>query len=188
MGLLLNNQDTAFFVRELTRKLGMQINGVRNELDNLLQAGLVIETDSPTGTQVDDRAAGQKKYYKLNAQSMLYPEMRALFLKARMVTEKDFVRRLAETGSVTYLALTGFFCGADDAPTDIFIVGRVNKERMLSQIKAFEKEIGREINYTLMTPQEYKYRRDVTDKFLYSILESKKIVVVDSADEVVPAV
>jgi hypothetical protein len=34
-----------------------------------------------------------------------------------------------------------------------------------------------------MLPQEYKYRRDVTDRFLYSILESPKIVMVDTLSE-----
>ncbi len=62
-------------------------------------------------------------------------------------------------------------------------MGRVNRTKLVSVIRNFEREVGREINYTVMTPQEYKYRRDVTDKFLYSILESKKIAIVDKIGE-----
>ena len=34
-----------------------------------------------------------------------------------------------------------------------------------------------------MTPQEFKYRSDITDRFLYDILENKKIVVIDTLTE-----
>ena len=39
--LFLHNPEQAFFVRQLSRKIGAQINGVRNELDNLVDLGLV---------------------------------------------------------------------------------------------------------------------------------------------------
>ena len=39
--------------------------------------------------------------------------------------------------------------------------------------------MGRPINYTLMDMKEFKYRKDITDIFLYSILEGSKIIVVD---------
>jgi hypothetical protein len=81
------------------------------------------------------------------------------------------------------MALTGFFVGQEHAPTDIFIVGKISKDRATALIRAFEREVGRELNYTVMTQQEYKYRRDVTDRFLCSILDSKKIVVLDSVSE-----
>lgn len=190
--LFLNNPKEAYFVRELTRKIGAQINAVRNEIQNLMATGVVIATDAPPAADEADkkpqeaRSAGQRKYYRLNPDSLLYPELRALFLKARILLEKDFVHKLGAAGSVQYLALTGSFVGLDGAPTDIFIVGKINKDKIGALIKNFEREIGREVNYTVMTPQEYRYRRDVTDRFLYSILEGKKIVVIDAMQEKVP--
>jgi hypothetical protein len=189
--LFLQNQKEAFFVRELTRKIGAQINAVRNELDNLIELGLIEVVD---GSARPDASLGsgearvkmpktQKKYYRLNTESLLCPELRALFMKSRVLLEKDFVQRLAQTGSVSYLVMTGQFVGLEQAPTDLLVVGRLNRDRIASLIRSFEREVGREINFTVMTPQEYKYRRDVTDRFLYSILESKKIVVIDTISE-----
>lgn len=183
--LFLQDHKTAFFVRELTRKIGAQINSVRNELDNLVDLGIVTavkETAAETRS-VGDRSSGQRKYYRVNAESFLFNELRALFFKARLLMEKDFVQKLVKAGQVQYLALTGYFAGLEGAPTDIFIVGRINRDKTASVIRAFEREIGREVNYTVMTPQEFKFRKDVTDKFLYSILESQKIVVVDTVTE-----
>jgi hypothetical protein len=46
-------------------------------------------------------------------------------------------------------------------------------------MKSFERELGREINYAVMTKQEFAYRRSLTDRFLYGILEGRKIVAVN---------
>ena len=83
-------------------------------------------------------------------------------------------------GTVRYLVLTGIFVGFIGAPTDLFIVGSIKKEKLSRLIRKFEKELNYEINFTLMPMSEYKYRRDITDRFLYSILENKKIVVIDT--------
>lgn len=189
--LFLRNPQEAYFVRELGRKIGSQINAIRNELENLLKMGVVVATEGPEETAELVRAvrkargkrSTQRKYFRLNTEALLYPELRALFMKAQVLLEKDFVRRITEAGSVSYMALTGFFVGEEGSATDIFIVGKISKERATALIRGFEREVGRELNYTVMTPQEYKYRRDVTDRFLYSILESKKIVVLDTVSE-----
>ncbi|MBI4457441.1 hypothetical protein HY633_00570 [Candidatus Uhrbacteria bacterium] len=183
--LFLANPKQPFFVRELTRKIAAQINAVRNELKTLETLGIVEASEAPLASAVaaEAVAAAQRKYYRLNTESLLYPELRALFLKARMVTEKDFVKKIAEAGAIQYLALLGSFVGTEGAPTDMVVVGKVNRDKLAGLIRNFEKEIGREVNYTVMTPQEYKYRRDVTDRFLYQIFDGKKIVVIDEMNE-----
>lgn len=189
--LFLNNSKDAFFVRELTRKIGAQINAVRNELDNLVDMDLVsVVTDVDADGNVEEsarpknrRSMQQRKYYRMNTDSLLYPELRALFMKARVMLEKDFVRKLTAAGPISYLALTGFFVSEEPGPTDLLVVGKVNRDKLAAVIRNFEREIGREVNYTVLTPQEYRYRRDVTDRFLYSILESRKLVVIDTMSE-----
>ncbi|MBN1585595.1 hypothetical protein JW899_04490 [Candidatus Uhrbacteria bacterium] len=194
----MHNPKEAYFVRELTRRVGAQINAVRTELKNLQDMELVVEVDDPeseglsfdgdgakTGKERPKRqSSGQRKYFRLNADSLVYPELLALFTKSRVLMEKDFVRRLASVGSISYLVLTGTFTGEKESPTDMLIVGRVKRERLAPMIRSFEKEIGKEVNYTVMTPQEFRYRKDVTDRFLYSILESKKLTVIDTISEV----
>lgn len=190
--LFLNKPSEAYFVRELTRKIGAQINAVRNELGNLVKMEMLSVVQDPSsdpessegaGASKLSNVSGKRKYYALNTESLLYPELRALFLKSRVLLEKDLVRKITRAGSVSYLVLTGHFVGEEDGETDMFLVGRVNRTKLTSVIRDFEREIGCELNYTIMTPQEYKYRRDVTDVFLYKILESKKIVVIDTLTE-----
>ncbi len=188
--LFLNNAKGAFFVRELSRKIGAQINAIRNELENLVGMGIISvvtdvddSEDETKGRAKNRRSVQQRKYYRLNQDSLLYPELRALFMKSQVMLEKDFVRKLASAGSISYLALTGFFVSEEPSPTDLLIVGKLNGDKLASVIRNFEREVGREVNYTVFTTQEFRYRRDVTDRFLYSILESRKLVVVDALAE-----
>jgi DNA-binding Lrp family transcriptional regulator len=185
--LLLNNPTRPFFVRELSRRVGAQINAVRNEIENLTHLGLLVASEaSPDGAEEEGanaprrRAAGQRKYFRINSDSVIFPELRDLFAKSQVLLEKEFVQKLAGIGPVAYLALSGFFVSEESAPTDVFVVGRVSRDKVAAVVKSFEREVGREINFTVMTPQEYRYRHSVTDRFLYGILEARKIVIIDT--------
>lgn len=162
--------EDKFFVRELTRKLTLQLNSVRRELQNLENFGLIISEGG--GLQ-------KKKYYKLNRDFVLYKELKALFSKSEVFLENQLVESLKNLGRVNLLILTGHFVGLADSPTDMLIVGKLNRRGLAEKIASFEKEIAHEINYTLLSAAEYRYRKDLTDKFLYKIMENKKISLVD---------
>ncbi len=174
--LFLDYPKKAFFVRELARTLGAQLHSIRRELENLESLGL-LQVVPGTGAEEEDDT--QKKYYAMQTEFILYPELRALFLKARLLIEKDLVHRLQEMGRIQYLALTGMFVGLSEWPTDIFIVGSINRKKVRTLIRRFEKELRQDINYTIMTRPEFKYRREITDRFIFNVLENKKIVIID---------
>ena len=78
------NQDQEFFVRELTRLLGEQINSIRRELINLADIGVV-------GSTTKDN----KVFYSLNKVSKLYDGLDSMFAaesdeeKKNSLTEKQ---------------------------------------------------------------------------------------------------
>jgi len=59
------------------------------------------------------------------------------------------------------------------------IVGKFNKVKLARLIKELEDGLSKEINFTVFNDREFKYRKDITDVFLYSILEGKKMVIID---------
>ncbi|MFH1866521.1 MAG: winged helix-turn-helix domain-containing protein [Patescibacteria group bacterium] len=166
--LFLVSPDTAFFVREITRKIDEQLNSVRRELANLLSLGLVTTV-----------AQGDKKYYQLNKKFALVKELGDLLLKSQILLEQNFIKSMKETGRLRYLLLTGSFTGVKHSQTDVLIVGQVNKAMLVSAIERFQRQIGREINYTLLSTRDYNERRSIGDKFLLTVLNNPKVVVVD---------
>ncbi|MBI4092839.1 MAG: hypothetical protein HY420_02845 [Candidatus Kerfeldbacteria bacterium] len=162
------NQDRAYFVREMVRKTGEHLNSVRREVKNLHRIGFVREINQ-----------GKKKFYQVNTEHGLFPEFKALLFKAQVLEQRKTLRELQRIGRIKYLCLTGFFSGLEHTVTDVLIVGSINRLKLKKLLRRFQLDFDRPLNYTVMTPSEFRYRNDLTDRFLYTILENPKIVIVD---------
>ncbi len=182
--LFIDNPEQAYFVRELTREIDAQINSVRRELANLVDLEIVRILEEPPAQAVKEweeppKGLNKKKFYQLNQSFVLFEEIVALFSRSHLMLEKDLMKKLAQIGNVYVLIMTGVFTNFTESPTDLLIVGNVNKAELVEIIQLFEQKIGKEVNYTIMPLKEFEYRRDITDKFLYDILVGPKITVVD---------
>ena len=47
-------------------------------------------------------------------------------------------------------------------------------------MKKLQANFDNEIRYTIMNLREFNYRRDITDRFLYTILENKRVTLIDT--------
>lgn len=169
-----------FFVKQLSRDFKMQINSIRRELENLENFGILLTGINSTKEGEEKNGNLQdKKYYRANPEFVLFDEVKTLIVKAQILYEKDFVMKLRTTGKIKLLILSGLFVNNPNSVVDLFLVGKFNKIKLLKLIKDLESGLGKEINYTIFEPNEFKYRRDITDVFLYSVLDGKKMVVID---------
>lgn len=171
--LFLTHSDKHFFVRELTRLIDEHINSVRRELQHLEELGL-IKTKSEQ----------RKKYYSVDTSFSLYPELKALILKSRLTLEKQFVSKLQSLGHISYLSLMGYFVDDTASAIDLFIVGSLPKKHLQRMLEEFTTQFGRELRYTIMSKTEYDYRKDVTDKFLFTLLNNRQVIVVNTINHV----
>lgn len=189
LGLFLRYPRDPMFVRELTRKIDTQINGVRRELANLLKLGLITEIES--NEEADPEELGSKKtfgvkrkYYMTNPNFPLLQELTNVIIKAQLMLEQNLDEQIKKMGDVRYLAFLGIFIGKPRAPVEVFIVANTFDVNALKEvIGEMEHDLGTEINFSIMTREEFEYRKEMTDKFLYAILEAPKNVVVDRLQE-----
>lgn len=166
--LFLENPDRQFFVRELTREINERIHSVRRELDNLTKLGLLFS-----------KRVDQKLFYLVNRNFVLFDELTALIKKSKSLIEKIIQEKLKKLDGLRYMALTGRFVEDESMPTDVLLVGKISSEALLKFIKDLEKLYQKEIRYTYLTSREFNIRKDLTDKFLYSVLNGKKIVLLN---------
>jgi predicted transcriptional regulator len=180
--LFLLNPDNSYYIRQISRHLNLQLSAVRRELENLENLELL---ESRHGGEGDEEISDEKvskndrKYYQANRDFVLYNEIRELIIKAQILCEKDFTDKLKKLGSIKLLILSGLFINEKQAPVDMLIVGNFDKNKVAKLIKLLEEELVNEVNYTVLSEADFHYRRQVTDVFLYSVLEGKKIVVID---------
>lgn len=176
--LFLNSPGQSFYVREITRKIDEQINSVRRELSNMLEVG-IITSDS----------ADNKLYYQVNQRYDFYVPLRAIF--GDNTAEVNVAPVSSETSSDEYstivrtipglrLALfAGVLVRGSTSEVDVVLVGNLSPVKVKSAIKVIEKGEGRDINYSVLSYDEFYYRLSVRDRFITEILNGKYTVIVD---------
>ncbi len=179
------NPEQKFYLRQLSRDLKMQVNSIRRELENLQSFGLLVEDEirELSGKKVKKVLnKTEKKFYHVNKDFVLFPEIKALIVKSQILSSNDFGEKLLAACSPKILILSGTLVNNPKSQTDILLVGRVNREKVVPLISKLEEDLGRELNYTIMDYKEYRYRVDIADFFIYNIIHGKKIVLVDDDD------
>lgn len=169
--------ERSFYVRELTRLCESQINGVRREIANLEASGIIARVN---GSENKEKTRENIKSYSLKTGFLLYQELKDLLDKAQMLEEREFVDNLKnKAGKIKFLLLSGYFTQEKDAPTDLLVVGEIKESAFSKIFQAFEKNIGKELRYTIFSEKEFLDRKEMGDKFLYNLLEHRYIKVVD---------
>jgi predicted transcriptional regulator len=166
--LFLEDYDHSFFVREICREINERIHSVRRELANLEKFGLIFSQERD-----------QKKYYKIDTNFPIINELHLLLEKSRILFEQAITKKARKVEGLKFFALTGIFTKEEQAQTDVLLIGKISRDILEKFIKEIEKIYGRNIRYTYFTNQEFNLRKELSDKFLYSILNGKKIALVN---------
>ncbi len=172
--LFLNNPGKAFYVREITRLIDEQINSVRRELANMLEVGIITSDSSDN-----------KLYYQINQRYEYYVPFRSIFADVRTApevkskTDADW-QAITELPRLRLALLAGVLVKDSSSSIDLLLVGDVPMVKLKNAIKQIEKSEGRELNYTVLSYDEFYYRLSVKDKFITQILNGKHAVLADS--------
>ncbi|MFA5023856.1 MAG: hypothetical protein WC523_02765 [Patescibacteria group bacterium] len=180
LNLFLLHPEQKYYLHQLARELNLPTNSIRRELDNMIKFNLIIAEKINNSDKENKILKKEKNYFSVNKNFILYPEIRALFIKAQILSSHKFISGLQKISQPRFLVLTGLFTNYPEAQTDLLLVGHVRRTAFLKLIKDLEKDLGREINFTIMDEREFKYRQEIMDIFLYNILEGKIIVLVDN--------
>jgi len=177
--LFLNHPGQSFYVREITRVIDEQINSVRRELANMLEVG-VITSDS----------ADNKLYYQVNQRYEYYLALRAIFANEKLDAKKQtsaedkpneqYVEVLKDISSSLRLAVVaGVLVRGSSSPLDILLVGSVPAQKVKNAMQMIEKLEGRELNYSVLSYDEFYYRLSIRDKFIMQVINGKHSVIID---------
>lgn len=174
--LFLNNPGKAFYVREITRLIDEQINSVRRELANMLAVG-IITSDT----------ADNKLYYAVNQRYEYYVPFRAIFADDKMEastkqkqTDVAWHHLIENLTGLRLALLSGVLVKGSTTSVDILLVGSLSSAKVKNAIKQVEKFEARELNYSVLSYDEFYYRLSVRDRFITEILNGKHTVLVDS--------
>lgn len=156
-------------MRELVRRTGDEINAVRRELAFLEKKGIL--TREPRANRV---------YYYLSKNYSFYFDLLKLGAKT-FGLGYEILKNRVKLGKIKYAMLSGKFVRRikkEPDQVDCLIVGTVVLPELALIIREEEKKLASEINYTVMSEDEFGFRKKKRDPFVLSILSGSRVMVV----------
>ena len=171
--LFFSNVEGMYYVREITRRTKEEINAVRRELERLLGFGILKSEER-----------GNRLYYSLNKRYTFFQEFESMVVKSTGLGLK--MRKLQrKLGELSFVMFSGRFVRGlqvRQGDVDMLVVGTVVLPELDVLVKEAEKKLEREINYTVLTDEEFEFRKTRRDPFIMDVLYGTRIMVIGSED------
>lgn len=169
LNVFLANSSEMFHVRELVRRTHDEINAVRRELAFLEKKGIL-----------DREPRANRVYYSLSKIYPFYFDLLRIGSK-NIGLGAEVLKNRAKLGKIKYAMFSGRFIRkikeqADEV--DFLIVGTVVLPELALLVREEEKRLGAEINYTVMTEEEFGFRKKKRDPFIVSILSGSRVMLI----------
>lgn len=177
VSLFLTHPGTIFHVRDIVRRVDEEINAVRRELAHLEKAGMLGK---------EQRA--NRLFYGFRKEYPLYFDLLELITKTTGLGS-DFHKNKAKLGKIKFAMLSGRFARGlahkSASDVDLLVVGTVVLPELSQIVKAEEVRRDREMNYTVMSDDEFVFRKRRRDPFVLDILGGSRVMLVGDEEELV---
>lgn len=174
LDLFLEHPDKIYHVREITRQTDEEINAVRRELSFLEKKAILRK---------EPRA--NRLYYGLRRDYPFLMDLLNIWAKTRGLGGA-ILKNKAKLGKTKYVLMSGKFAHhqeRDVEDVDLLVVGDIVLPELALLVRGEEGRRGKEINYTVMTEEEFSFRKKRHDPFLQKILTASHMMVVGDEEE-----
>lgn len=169
LALFFDNPNDMFHVREVVRRVDEEINAVRRELIHLEKKGILKR--EPRVNRV---------YYYLDKNYPHFFDLLSIQAKNTGLGA-DIIKNRVRLGKIKFAMLSGKFArGIRDNPeeVDLLVVGTVVLPELSLLIKDEEEKRKHEINYTVMTEEEFNFRKKRRDPFITSVIYGSRVMLI----------
>jgi predicted nucleotidyltransferase len=167
--------ESAFHINELSRRTGFSPRGVERELKNLLSGGILRK-----------EVSGNQHHYQLDPACTINEEIRGLVLKT--VGVSDVIKKALSSveDKIDIAFVFGSFATGDygnESDLDLLVVSNLPGVKLAELLGPAQNEIGRPINISQLTQDEYMERRGKGDHFFTRAIEGPRITIVGHVDD-----
>lgn len=158
-----------FYIRQLVRLNNEEINAIRQELKRMERLDMVKKENR-----------GNRIYYWFNKEYPLYQEILSMVCKT-IGLGGEILKKKNKLGNIKYALISGRLAKSlspRPGGVDLLIVGEINLPSLAVIIREEESKLKREINYSVMTKEEFDFRKKRRDPFLLGILADSKIMLI----------
>jgi len=169
---LFGQPERSFYLNELLRLTGLSSASLQQELKRLTAAGVVLSTRT-----------GNLRLFQANRASPVFPELLALTRKTCGVPALLAQALEPLHHQLTHAWLYGSVAKHEDtsaSDVDVLLVGKdLRLAQVLELLQPTEVALGRKINPTCYSPDEFERRRSDPDSFVSRVLAQATVPLLD---------
>lgn len=171
--LFLTHPEEQFYIRQIERELKEPVTAVRRELAKLEKVGFL-----------DTFREGNLRYCRVNQKFPLYSELKNIILKTAGIGDllRENLKRIGKIRQAFIYGSTALGEERKDSDIDLMIIGEVKEDELNPVISQLEDKLGREINYSIFSQEEFATRKSASDPFILHVLENKKLLLIGDED------
>jgi hypothetical protein len=174
--LFFHHPQENYYLRKIVREIDEEVNAVKRELDILDKAKVLTK----------ERRLN-KIFYHLNKNYVFYDEFARMFTKSTPLA-LQINKNLSKLGKIKYITVsTKFIKFVPIKPDEVYFlfIGTIVAPEVASIVAEAEKNFIQEINYTIMTEEEFIFRKKNNDPFIWRFLRCPKVMLVGTEEELV---
>ena len=175
LALFFLNPDQEYYFSEVIRLTRTRQGVIQRELKTLAEAGIL-----------NAEKRGRQKFYSVNRKHPIFQDLRNIIFKTFGVIGKirEALEPLGKKIKVAFVY--GSFARGEEvsgSDLDLFVVGSIRLDEIVSILSTVEQAISREINPTLFSDTEFKSKWSKKNHFLKSVAKTEKEFIIGSEDE-----
>lgn len=154
------NGEGMFAVADIAKRIQAEPRLARRELERLARVGFIKTKRS------------RETLYQTNAGFAFFNELKTLVTKSSPTSKERMLERLQRLGRLKLVVLSGIFIDLMNAKADLLIVGDgIREGKMNAFFRDLEAEVGKELDYVVLSSEDFQYRYNMYDRFVRDILE-----------------
>lgn len=174
LSVFVTNPKDRFYLRQLCVLTSISPRPVQLALRKLENTGIL-----------KSQKEANIKFYFLNKQSPIYPEIKGIILKTEAVGEviRKVLKNLKDIQCAFIYGSVAKDKERAGSDIDICIIGKVNLNALSSLTSLIEERLKREISFVTFSPKEWKNAIAQHRVFVMNILKNRKINLIGKPDE-----
>ena len=171
--IFFTNPEQEFYMHEIGRILGKKPGTFQRALNGLADSGILKSA-----------SRGNARFFQANPNHPLFDEIKSIIFKTVGVLG-SLKGILLGAGGVEFAFIYGSFAkGKENSLSDIdlLIVGDPDEDRIVEALDRLEAQLKREINFKLLTRDDFLSGLHRHDAFLREILKDRIIMVIGGED------
>jgi DNA-binding transcriptional ArsR family regulator len=164
-----------WYLSDLAKHLGVRPSSLQRELAALVEAGIL-----------NRRQDGNRVYFQANPDCPFLPDLQGLLVKTVGVVDilREALSRFATR--IDWAFVYGSIARAEElasSDVDLMLIGQVGLAELTPALRRAEAQLGRAVNPTLYTREEFATKLQAGHHFLKAVLDGEKLFILGGPHE-----